>query len=110
MNAEQASKRVMRKPTWLRFREGRNRSNKMSEAFGWSAGVMAMACMQEEIWRNTGSPSGGSTQPEAREGQAGPCGVTDRLAVPLKPGNAGGGKGPEFKVKVQRAESQEIDH
>jgi hypothetical protein len=82
----------------------------MSEAFGWSAGVMATACVKEEIQRNTGSPSGERAQLEAREGQAGPYGVTDRLAVPLKPGNAGGGKGPEFKVKVQRAESQEIDH
>ena len=91
----------MRKPTWLRFREGRSRSNRMSEAFGWFAGVVATACMKEEIWRNTGNPNGERTQPEAREGQAGPCGVTDRLEVPLKPGNAGGGKGPEFKVKVQ---------
>ena len=35
-------------------------------------------------------------QPDAREGQAGPCGVADRLVVPLKPSNAGGGKGPDF--------------
>jgi hypothetical protein len=31
-------------------------------------------------------------QPEAREGQAGRPGVAERFAVPLKPGNAGGGK------------------
>ena len=41
-------------------------------------------------------------QPDAREGQAGPFGVTDRPAVPLKPGNAGRGKGPEFKTSVRR--------
>ena len=35
-------------------------------------------------------------QPAAREGQAGPNGVADRLVVPLMPGNAGGGKGPDF--------------
>ena len=35
-------------------------------------------------------------QPETREGQAGPYGVADRLVVPEKPGNAGGGKGPDF--------------
>ena len=29
-----------------------------------------------------------------------PCRVTDRPVVPMKPGNAGGGKGPEFKVNV----------
>jgi hypothetical protein len=62
------------------------------------AGVVATACLQREMARNTGSPSGGraSSQPDAREGQAGPCGVADRLVVPTKPGNAGGGKGPDF--------------
>ena len=33
-------------------------------------------------------------QPDAREGQAGRAGVAERLVVPRKPGNAGGGKGP----------------
>ena len=32
-------------------------------------------------------------QLEAREGQAGRLGVAERFVVPLKPGNAGGGKG-----------------
>src|SRR5271156_2372178 len=41
-------------------------------------------------------------QPDAREGQAGPLGVTERSVVPAKPGNAGGGKGPRFKVSVKR--------
>jgi hypothetical protein len=35
-------------------------------------------------------------QPDAREGQVGRLG--ERFAVPLKPGNAGGGKGPQFKT------------
>ncbi len=39
-------------------------------------------------------------QPDSREGQAGPIGVTDRSAVPRTPGNAGRGKGPEFKTSV----------
>src|SRR5262249_61280869 len=53
-------------------------------------------------------PSGGCvTQPDAREGQAGPFGVAERFAVPTKPGNAGGGKGPQFQVHVRRGESQE---
>ena len=43
-------------------------------------------------------------QPEAREGQAGRPGVAERLAVPLKPGNAGGGKGPQFKTDAGRGE------
>ena len=37
-------------------------------------------------------------QPEAREGQAGRPGVAERFVVPRKPGNAGGGKGPQFKT------------
>ena len=31
-------------------------------------------------------------QPDAREGEAGRRGVAERFVVPLKPGNAGGGK------------------
>jgi hypothetical protein len=37
---------------------------------------------------------------EPARDRLGPIGVTDRLVVPRKPGNAGGGKEPEFKVKV----------
>jgi hypothetical protein len=39
-------------------------------------------------------------QPDSREGKAGPGGVTDRPAVLRTPGNAGRGKGPEFKTSV----------
>ena len=38
---------------------------------------------------------------DAREGQARPSGMADRLVVPLKPVNAGGGKEPEFKIDVR---------
>ena len=41
-------------------------------------------------------------QPDAREGQAGLGGVADRPVVPPKPGNAGRGKGPEFKTSVPK--------
>ena len=47
-------------------------------------------------------------QPDAREGQAGPAGVAERSVVPSKPGNAGGGKGPQFQLNALRAESREI--
>jgi hypothetical protein len=43
-------------------------------------------------------------QPDAREGQAGRRGVTERFVVPSKPGNAGGGKGPQFKTDATRDE------
>jgi len=51
------------------------------------------------IRRNTGSPSGDRKMDQlaTRESQAGPYGVTERLAVLLKPGNAGGGKEPQLK-------------
>ncbi len=39
---------------------------------------------------------GRGSQPELREEQAGPSGVADRLVVLMKPGNAGGGKEPDF--------------
>jgi hypothetical protein len=48
---------------------------------------------------NTGSPSGDRSMDQlaARERQAGPTGMAERLALPLKPGNASGGKGPQLK-------------
>jgi hypothetical protein len=46
----------------------------------------------------------GDDQPEAREGQARRPGVAERFAVPLKPGNAGGGNGPQFKTDAIRRE------
>jgi hypothetical protein len=47
-------------------------------------------------------------QLDSREGQAGPVGVAEGPVLPGKPGNAGGGKGPWFKVSVGSGESQEI--
>jgi len=44
----------------------------------------------------------------AREGKAGPCEVAERPVVPMKPGNAGGGKGPQFKANAGRGENREI--
>ena len=48
------------------------------------------------------------TQPNAREGQVGPAEESEGSIVPWKPGNAGGGKGPWFKVNVLRGQSREI--
>jgi hypothetical protein len=47
-------------------------------------------------------------QPDAREGQAGHLGVTERLVVLPKPGNAGGGKELWFKTNVISRKGQEI--
>src|SRR5215218_6748735 len=43
-------------------------------------------------------------QPDAREGQAGRPGVAERSVGPLKPVNAGRGKGPQFKTDARRGE------
>jgi hypothetical protein len=51
---------------------------------------------------------GREDQPDAREGWAGRLGVSERLVLPLMPGNAGGGKEPQFKTDVTRSEGPEI--
>jgi len=60
----------------------------------------------EEIQRNTGSPKRWrrvtSNRTPARD-RPGRLGVTDRSAVPRTPGNAGRGKGPEFKTSVTKS-------
>jgi hypothetical protein len=38
-----------------------------------------------------------------RERQAGPCGVAERLVVPMKLGNSSGGKGPQLKGNARSA-------
>jgi hypothetical protein len=47
-------------------------------------------------------------RPDAREGQAGCDGVTEGLVVPMKPGNAGGGKRPWFRISARQSEGLEI--
>src|SRR5215831_15173034 len=54
---------------------------------------------REAPWRGQSND-----QLEAREGQAGRFGVAERFVVPLKPGYAGGGKGPQFKTDAIRGE------
>jgi hypothetical protein len=53
--------------------------------------------------RNTGSPSGDCkmNQLAARERKAGPTGMAERLVLPMKPGNSGGGKGPQLKTDTR---------
>src|SRR5229473_1417314 len=62
----------------------------------------------EGIRRNTGSPSGDRNKDQlaTRESQAGPSGVTERLAVQLKPGNASGGKGPQLKETQEATKTE----
>src|SRR5262245_3429017 len=69
------------------------------------AGVVATACTQGKRTQH-GKPHDvvSDDQPDAREGQAGRLGVAERFVVPLKLGNAGGGKGPQFKTNATRSE------
>ena len=52
----------------------------------------------QETIHNTGSPSGdrSADQLAARERKAGPTGMAEGLVLLMKPGNAGGGKGPQL--------------
>jgi len=63
--------------------------------------------------RNTGSPErrlgGVPSQPDAREGQAGPFGVAEGPVRPWKPGNSGGGKGPWFKATQDAAKDRRLE-
>jgi hypothetical protein len=76
-----------------------------SDTFRRCAGVVAAACTQGKRTKH-GKPDGvvSDDQPEAREGQAGRPGVAERFVLPRKPGNAGGGKGPQFKTDAVRGE------
>src|ERR1700730_1212840 len=69
------------------------------------AGVVATACTQGKRTQH-GRPQGvgRDDQPDAREGQAGRPGEAERFMVLMKPGNAGGGTGPQFKTNAIRSE------
>jgi hypothetical protein len=110
VNAEQSSKRTMRRPTRSPFRGRLTRLGKRAKDISsCCAGVVATACTQGKRAQH-GKPLGVSKddQPDAREGQAGRFGVTERLVVPMKPGNSGGGKGPWFKIDARSRKGQEI--
>ena len=73
------------------------------------AGVGSDGMSAQGTIHNTGSPSGdrGADQLAARERWAGPTGMAERLALPLKPGNAGGGKEPQLKGNARSNEGRE---
>ena len=74
------------------------------------AGVLATACKQRgpDATREAPAVIAGVDQPATRERQAGPYGVAERLVVPMKPGNAGGGKGPQLKANARSDEGRGI--
>jgi len=107
VNAEQISKRTMRRRTRQPFRGRLIR-------LGYRAKLSAQTLRREsggsmytrKAYATREAPRRGQSkdQLEAREGQAGRHGVAERFVVPLKLGNAGGGKGPQFKTDAIRGE------
>ena len=68
------------------------------------AGVMAMACRQRRPESTREAPTViaiNKDQLATRERWAGLYGVAERFAVPVKPGNSGGGKGPQLKTDAR---------
>ncbi len=51
---------------------------------------------------------GRDDQPGTGDGWTGRYGVAERFVVPLRPGNAGGGKGPWFKAGAGSGKAREI--
>jgi hypothetical protein len=78
----------------------------MSEQFHQTCRGMGDGMQAKGTRRNTGSPSGDRSRDQlaTRERQAGPTGVAERFVVPVKPGNSGGGKGPQLKGNARSDE------
>ncbi len=106
VNAEQASKRTMCRPTRQPFRGRLIRLGDRAETTSRRCtGVVAAACTQGKRTQH-GKPQDVARdgQPDTREGSAGRPGVAERLVVPPKPGNADGGKEPQFKTDAGSGE------
>jgi hypothetical protein len=102
VNAEQASKRTPCRPTRLVYRGRLIWPGETSEddARLLHRGTGGGMYTRKAHATREAPRRGGDDQPDAREGQAGRHGVAERLVVPVKPGNAGGGKGPQFKTNA----------
>ncbi len=111
MNAEQSSKRTLHRPTRSPIR-GRmaGLGKRAKRTPSRCAGVVATAGTQgkREQHGKPDSVVGRGDQPEAGDGQRGRYGVAERPVLLRKPGNAGGGKGPQFKTGAESGKAQEI--
>ena len=84
--------------------------NERSSAASRCAGVVATACTQGKRTQH-GKPDGAvgrDDQPVTGDGQTGRDGVAERPVLLWRPGNAGEGKGPQFKADVESGEVLEI--
>ena len=107
VNAEQASKRTMCRPTRSTLSGKADTAERDERRLRPAA---APGYWRQHVHEGKRTQHGKprdvvrDDQPDAREGQAGRRGVAERFVVPLKPGNAGGGKGPQFKTDARRGE------
>src|ERR1700692_625834 len=89
----------------LTFSQGRPLTMEIDERISsiGPAGVMAMACRHRrpDATRETSSGDRTRDQLATRERWAGPREVAERFAVPMKPGNSGGGKKPQLKTDAR---------
>jgi len=69
-----------------------------------SAGVIDGGTHERKLKQHEKSTAveGRDLQTDAREGQAVPPGMAERPVVAMKPGNAGGAKGPQFQRKRKK--------
>jgi hypothetical protein len=86
-----------------------------TDAFHSPTGVVTAARTEERDGAQQGKSGWVSgtvrciTEQATREGWAWPGQMADGPVVPLRPGNAGGGKGPCPWTREESGESQEID-
>ena len=93
---EQASKVKLRMPTRLRFGEGRvGQGSNRHEHLSRSAGLVGTARWNGDSG-NWGRPATGGGRVFNVASGDGPERESDRVTVPLKLGNASGGKDPDF--------------
>jgi hypothetical protein len=110
VNVEQASKVLTWKPTRLYIGEGRSRWRNEAHA-SRSDTIQGFHRGNDDGMRAHGEPRQHGkphrwerVTPNWRPARDKPgrSGVADGLVVPMKPVNAGGGKGPEFKTDVRK--------
>jgi hypothetical protein len=95
-------------PPWTRGRPPSSHCGERLDPSDGPTGVMATACPQQESDATRETPGGGDMpQPDAREGQAGLPGESERLIVLTNSGNAEGGKGPQFQANGRSGDSRE---
>jgi hypothetical protein len=96
LKLEQASKVKMWMPTRLHNGEGRAGREGTNKHLFRSTGVVSTACREGDLgqWGRLGA-GGGRVSKRRQKGRR-PVWESERAIRPMKPGNAGGGKGPYF--------------